>query len=54
MNEKYINQLYTTEHMIIDFYNKYTTPSNKLILIFFESEIKGNIKRAFYVQETHK
>lgn len=28
LNCKYINQLDTTELMLIDFYNKYTTPLN--------------------------
>ncbi|KAL4489727.1 hypothetical protein ABPG73_019684 [Tetrahymena malaccensis] len=54
LNQSFVSIIDQTESMLIDFYNKYTTPQSQQILVFFESEIKGNLKKANQVKQAHK
>ncbi|EAR96293.2 transmembrane protein, putative (macronuclear) [Tetrahymena thermophila SB210] len=54
LNKSFVNIIDQTESLLIDFYNKYTTPQSQQILVFFESEIKGNLKKANQVKQAHK
>ncbi|KAL4504349.1 hypothetical protein ABPG72_009795 [Tetrahymena utriculariae] len=54
LNQNFVNIIDQTENMLVDFYNRYTTPQSQQILVFFESEIKGNLKKANQIKQAHK
>ena len=53
LNEACTQILDSTESQLIEFYNRFTTVSNQLLLVFYLSEIKGNLKRAHQFKSAH-